>query len=70
MPQHRPAGLHTGEEVVHPLLQPLAIPRHIAALMDLVQAHAHLIVQAPEPGQQDAPRAQIIPAVVPLHHDR
>lgn len=67
--RHEFLGLQPAEEVHHALFELLAELRHVARRVDLGQRHADLVLQPPEPGEQDRPGEEVVLAVGPLDHD-
>lgn len=62
-------ALEPPEETQHSALQLLAKLRHVARRVDLAERHADLVLEAPEAGEQDRAREQVVLPVLALDHD-
>ena len=62
-------GLHAAEEVHHALLELLAELGDVTGGVDLAERHAEFVLQAPEAGEQDRARQEVVLAIRPLEHD-
>lgn len=69
VPKHRVGRLHPPEEVFHPPPQLALVVRHATGQVDFGQGLAELVREAPEAGQKDAPREEVVLPVCPLEHD-
>lgn len=61
--------LQPAEEVHHALFELLAELGHVARRVDLGQGHAYLVLEPPEPGEQDGAGEEVVLAVGALDHD-
>lgn len=61
--------LDPAEEVLHPPPQFALVLRHVAGDMDFGQGHAKFVREAPEAGQKNAAREEVVLPVCPLEHN-
>lgn len=69
VPQHGAPRLHPPEEVGHGLLELVLEPGHVPAGVYLAEAHPELVLEAPEAGEQDGAREEVVLPVGAFEHD-